>query len=221
VADNNDSGNPPAPKPAGPALGRRAFIPEDEAITYIALVVTGGDRHKAETKYLIKARSGALPVRGRNSMSDLARQEIPREEWQQCLHQAVSDPLCGVFHFPGKTTWSDREARQADLERLWPPVPSMQKSATTNEVQMRESATVNEILIANLVLLLTRDQALRRQIEITGTIAGRAILEQEFGKAVRRLCGVPNATPPHDRPPRGWGNKHLARLARQIVRSGP
>jgi hypothetical protein len=113
-------------------LGRRAWIPEDEAITYIALVAAGGHRLKAEDEYLLAARNGELPVRGRSSVSSLARELIPRERWQLAFHQALPDPLCGVFHWPGWEVWSDREVRTVDLEWLWPGAVSTPAAAAVS-----------------------------------------------------------------------------------------
>jgi hypothetical protein len=95
------------------------WIPEDEAITYVALATAKGDRHRAEVAYLTAASSGGLAVYGRRALSGRGHEELPREDWQRCTHQRLADPLCGVFHFPDHVVWTEREVRRSDLERLW------------------------------------------------------------------------------------------------------
>jgi hypothetical protein len=63
---------------------------------------------------------------------------------------------------------------------------------------------------------LSREEALHHQIRKDGLRKGDAIPEQTFGKAVRKLAEE-DALSPHGIPKRGWGDKHLARLARKIL----
>jgi hypothetical protein len=67
---------------------------------------------------------------------------------------------------------------------------------------------------------LSREDAIRSQLKQYGIItAGQSIPEQSFGKAVRKLAGQPDAVPPKGQPPRGWGDKWLANLARKMLAS--
>jgi hypothetical protein len=145
VANDSDSGSPLGQKPTGRILGRRAWIPEDEAITYIALVATGNDRLRAEDEYLIAARSGDLPVWGRPRGGMGGHELIPRERWQLAVHQMLRDPQCGVFHFPGHEAWYEREVRRVELEQLWPGVASTQAAATASGSRQRRPKKGTEL----------------------------------------------------------------------------
>jgi hypothetical protein len=64
---------------------------------------------------------------------------------------------------------------------------------------------------------LSRDEAIRVQLKNDGIRPGHPIPERAFGRAVRELAKVPEKVPPKDLSPRGWNNKHLARLARKML----
>jgi hypothetical protein len=63
----------------------------------------------------------------------------------------------------------------------------------------------------------TREEAIRLQLQADGLRKGQSIPEQTFGRAVRARCKIAHAIAPKGNPPRGWGDKYLARLARNML----
>jgi hypothetical protein len=63
----------------------------------------------------------------------------------------------------------------------------------------------------------TREEAIRLQLKADGIRTGQSIPEQTFGRRIRARCKIADAVPPRRNPPRGWGDKHLARLAREML----
>jgi hypothetical protein len=67
---------------------------------------------------------------------------------------------------------------------------------------------------------MSRKDAIRHQLKVDNIELGDPIPEMKFATAVRNLAGVPEPNHRNPQPKRGWGDKHLARLARELLKTG-
>jgi hypothetical protein len=120
----------------------------------------------ARKVYLEAARTGALDVFGRRSVTAHNRELIPREDWYRCEWYELADPLSTGFHFDLRLGWCDREVQCDQLEalrpRIGPPlgrppretdvvVAAIERALQEGKLTIEELPTIKDVVLETLV----------------------------------------------------------------------